>query len=99
MSKVRRKFDKEFKLAAVRMVTEDKLSRVEVARRLGVNPTQIRQWVQEIISEGPEQSFPGNGKLKPWEEEIRKLKQENRDLRMEREFLKKSAAYFASLKK
>jgi transposase len=50
VSKVRRKFDKEFKLAAVRMVTEDKLSRVEVARRLGVNPTQIRQWVQEIIS-------------------------------------------------
>ncbi len=99
MSKVRRKFDKEFKLAAVRMVTEDKLSKVEVARRLGVNPTQIRQWVQEIISEGSEQAFPGNGKLKPWEEEIRKLKQENRDLRMEREFLKKSAAYFASLKK
>ena len=91
VNKVRRKFDKEFKLAAVRMVTEDKVSKVEVARRLGINPTQIRQWVQEIITEGPEQSFPGNGKLKPWEEKIRKLKQENRDLRMEQEFLKKSS--------
>ena len=58
---VRRKFDKEFKLSAVRMVTEDKLPKVEAARRLGVNSTQIWQWVQEINSEGPEQSFPGNG--------------------------------------
>ena len=97
MSTVRKKFDKEFKCQAVKMV-ENGLTKSEVARRLGVDPTSISNWLKEFNAHGTD-SFPGNGKLKPLEEELRRLRQENKELRMETEFLKKSAAYFASLKR
>ena len=98
MNKMRRKFDKEFKRQAVKMIEEDKLSMSEVVRRLGVAQPVISNWVKAYRADGTI-AFPGNGRLKPLEEELRKLKQENKELRMETEFLKKSAAYFASLKK
>ena len=94
----RRKFDKDFKSQAVKMVLEDGLTRAEVARRLGVGAPQIFNWVRAHLIDGPE-AFPGNGNLRPVEEELRRLRQENKELRLEAEFLKKSAAYFASLKK
>lgn len=80
------------------MVEKDGISKSEVARRLGVSQPVISSWVRASKEDGSE-AFPGNGRLKPLEEELRKLKQENKELRMETEFLKKSAAYFASLKK
>jgi transposase len=94
----RKRFDKDFKLQAIKMVEDDGLSKSEVARRLGVDPTSISNWIKEFKVDGSD-AFPGNGKRRPLEEELRKLRQENRELRMETEFLKKSAAYFASLKK
>lgn len=98
MSRVRRKFDKDFKIQAIKMVEKDGISKSEVARRLGVSQPVISSWVRAFQEEGSV-AFPGNGRLKPLEEELRKLKQENKELRLEAEFLKKSAAYFASLKK
>lgn len=98
MNKKRRKFDKDFKLQAIQMVEKDGISKSEVARRLGVSQPVVSSWVRSFHQDGSV-AFPGNGRLKPLEEELRKLRQENKELRLETEFLKKSAAYFASLKK
>lgn len=89
MSRVRRKFDKEFKLQAVKMVLNDGLSKAEAGRKLGVSQSAITKWVEEFRADGVV-AFPGNGKLKPHEEELRKLRQENKELRMETDFLKKA---------
>ena len=98
MSTPRRKFTKDFKLEAVKMVTEGGLSKAEVSRRLGVDQSSVGNWVKAFRTDGVV-AFPGKGRLKPEDEERRRLERENRELRQEIEFLKKSAAYFASLKK
>ena len=93
MVKQRRKYSCEFKLEAVRMVTEQGLSLREVATDLGIDRTMLRRWKQQLEAEG-EQAFPGNGKTAE-SDELRKLREENRKLRMERDILKKAAAFFA----
>ena len=98
MNTPRRKFTKDFKLEAVKMVVEGGLSKSEVGRRLDVTPTLIGNWVQAFQADGTV-AFPGNGKLKPEDEKVRRLERENRDLREQNEFLKKTSAFFASLKK
>lgn len=98
MSTPRRKFTKDFKLEAVKMVTEGGLSKSEVARRLDVAVALIGNWVKAFQAEGMV-AFPGNGKLKPDDDRVRRLEREVRDLREQNEFLKKTSAFFASLKK
>ncbi len=98
MSKKRKKYDKNFRAQAVNMVLEDGLSQAEVARCLGVTGGMIARWVAEAQENGAT-SFPGNGKLKPQDEEIRRLQKRVRDQELEIEFLKKTSSYFASLKK
>mgnify|MGYP005750454047 CR=1 FL=1 len=63
MSTPRRKFDKDFKMEAVKMVLEGGLSRVEVGRRLGVGQTQVGNWVKAFQANG-EVAFPGVGLCK-----------------------------------
>lgn len=98
MSRPRRKFDKEFKIEAVKMVLDEGLSKAEVSRKLDITQGMIGKWVQDYKDDEAD-AFPGQGNLKPEDDEVRKLKRENRQLKEELEFLKKSAAYFASLKK
>jgi len=97
MASVRRKFDKEFKLEAVKMV-RDGVSKAEVGRRLGVNDGVIHNWVRALESDGSV-AFPGNGKLKPEDDELRKAQKRIRELEEEISFLKKTSSYFASLKR
>lgn len=98
MSTPRKKFTKEFKLEAVKMASQGGMSKAEVGRRLGVNQNLIGYWAKTLAADG-EAAFPGKGRLKPADEELRRLRQQVKDLEEERDFLKKSAAYFASLKK
>jgi transposase len=91
--KKRQKYSKEFKLDAVRLVTEQGYAIAEAARNLGLNANMLGRWKTEAAeSEG---AFRGNGKLSPEQFELRRLKAENRQLRMEREILKKATAFFA----
>jgi len=94
----RRSYSREFKVQAVKMVTEQGLSISEVSRDLGVSATVIRNWKRKLADEG-EQAFPGNGRLPADQEELRRLREENRQLRMERDILKKATAFFANEKK
>ena len=90
----RAKYSKDFKEQAIRMVLDQGLTRAEVGRKLGIHQCLIGSWIKEFNSKGSE-SFSENGKLPPRDEEIRKLKEEIRQLRMERDFLKKTAIFFA----
>ena len=94
MSKKRRTFEKEFKLEAIKMVTEQGLTQTEVGARLGVDPSTISYWVRTGEADGAE-AFPGKGKLKPQDEELRRLRNEVKRLQMECDFLKKTATWFA----
>ena len=90
----RTKYSKDFKDQAVRMVLDQGLTRAEVGRKLGIHQCLIGTWVKDYNANGSD-AFSGNGKLSPKEEEIRKLKEEIRQLKMERDFLKKTAVFFA----
>ena len=93
MGRKRRKFSAEFKEEAVRLVRESTKSLAQVARDLDLHETSLRNWVKQSDvdrGKGPE------GALTTAElEELRRLRRENRELRMEREILKKATAFFA----
>ena len=90
----RKTYTREFKLQAVRMLTDQGLSVAEVARRLGVGENCLRNWRAAARDQG-EAAFPGNGNLPPAEDELRRLRAEVQRLKAERDLLKKAAAYFA----
>jgi transposase len=88
---VRRKFTDEFKNGAVQLVTEQGYKISEAARNLGIHDTQLRRWVKGK-SPGTSPATTGMVQLQA---ELKQLKRENERLRMEREILKKAAAFFA----
>ncbi len=90
----RKKYSKEFKLDAISLVTEQGYSRAEAARSLSINPTILNRWIKENESDDG-QAFRGNGKLTAEQLEIRRLREENKRLKMEKDILKKAAAFFA----
>lgn len=99
MSNKKRKYSKEFKVQAVKMVKEQGLTYNAAAENLGVpNGTIIYRWYTELKKSG-DYSFPGEGKLGPEAQKIRDLENELSRTRMERDILKKATAYFASLER
>ena len=90
----RRKYSKEFKQDAVKLVTEQGYKPTEAARNLGIDRSILTRWVKEF-QEDESEAFRGNGKLTVEQEELRRLREENRRLKLEREILKKAAAFFA----
>ena len=89
----RRKFTREFKLEAVRLIKERGVSYTQ-ASNLGVHQSQLRGWVK-ALADDPQHAFPGQGQMKPEQLEIAQLKREVIKLKAERDILKKAAAYFA----
>lgn len=90
----RRSFDKAFKREAVRQVTEAGKSMSNAARKMGIHVNTLRRWADESMRHG-ESAFPGKGKLRPEDEEFRRLKRHITDLEEEKAILKKAAAIFA----
>jgi len=91
----KKRYTKEFKLGAARMVVDEKKKGSEVARDLGVSTASITKWVSDYKRSGSG-AFPGKGYLTPEDERMRKLEKENRLLRMERDLLKKTMGLFAA---
>ena len=87
----RRRFSQEFKLDAVSMVVDQGRDLYEVAKELEIRPDILRKWKKKFESDG-ESAFPGSGRLKPEDEELRRLRRDNVRLRMERDILKKAVA-------
>ena len=96
MGGIRRKrtYDKEFKLEAVRLVLEEGHSARWVERKLGTGQGVVYAWVRAYNAD-PEHAFPGQGKLKPPERELRDLKHELERVKRERDILKKAVAIFS----
>ena len=94
MGKKRRQYTKEFKIEAVRLIVEEGRPISEVARELGIGENLLHRWKKKS-EEGKIDPFPGQGRLSPEDEELRRLRRENERLRMERDILKKAVAIFS----
>ena len=90
----RRKFTREFKLEAVRLIRDRGVSYAQASQDLSVHESQLRNWMKKS-AEDPQHAFPGQGQMKPEQLEIARLKREVIKLKAERDILKKAAAYFA----
>jgi transposase len=88
----RRRFTREFKVSAAKLVQEQGYSVAEAARSLGVDPGSIRGWLQKFATTDGTGGASTDGSLKA---ELQRLRQENKRLLMEREILKKATAFFA----
>ena len=90
----RRRFGREFKTEAVRLIRESGVSVAQASRDLEVHENVLRKWVKEFAAD-PGQAFPGHGQMNPEQLEIERLRREIARLKAERDILKKAAAYFA----
>ena len=90
----RRRFDRAFKLEAVKLVRDRGVSAAQAARDLDVHENVLRKWVKEVSAD-PQHAFPGQGQMKPEQLEIERLRREVVRLKAERDILKKATAFFA----
>ena len=95
MTQKRKHFSKQFKIDAVKLVTEQGYKVSEAARNLGIHHSSLRRWKQQLETDG-NQAFPGKGHMTSEKEELYRLRKENKRLRMEREILKKATAFFVN---
>jgi len=93
MSEIRRKYDAEFKKNAVKLSYASSKSVREVADDLDIGDGMLYRWRQRFTADGEKTVFATQ------EEELKKLRLENVELKIERDMLKKAAAYFAKLQK
>ena len=91
MTRKRRKFSKEFKQETVKLVKEGPPSVGEVARDLDLTESAVRNWVRQFDVDAGVREGVSTREL----DEVRQLRSENRQLRMERDILKKATAFFA----
>ncbi len=93
-SQKKRQYTIEFKLDAVRLVLNEGYSVAKAAERLGISPKNLYKW-KEQYEEGRLKSGMKHAQPTPQEAELRHLREENRQLKLEAEILKKASAYFA----
>ena len=93
----RRQYSKEFKLNAIKLSNESDCIK-DVAISLGIRSSMLYKWRKEYYKQGTE-VFPGVGKstgiVSAEKEELNRLRKENRDLKMERDILKKAVSIFS----
>ena len=92
--KKRRTFSREFKLEAIGLITKKGYSIAEASRNLGIEYSVLRRWKNQIADD-QQNAFPGKGRLKAPDEELRRIKRELDRVKEERDILKKALAYFA----
>ena len=85
----RRKFSREFKADAVRLVVEGGEGIADVARDLGIRADMLRRWTRQVEAAGGS-AFPGSGRMVDRDEEVRRLQRQLRRVTMERDILKKA---------
>jgi transposase len=85
-----KRFDRDFKISAVKMITEGGHTTAEVARSLGIHPNQLYNWKKKFSNDRGK-AFPGKGHLT----ELSALRKELREVQMERDILKKAVGIFS----
>lgn len=91
----RKCYTKEFKLDAISLVLDQGFTIAEAARSLEIRANMLGRWIKENEADNNGQTFRGNRKLTPDQEEIRRLKIKNKQLKLERQILKEAAVFFA----
>ena len=89
------RYTREFRQEAVKLVAEEKISCREAAQRLSLAPSTLSYWVKAYKAGKLGEIGKTQKPLTELEMELAKVKKENAELRMERDILKKAAAYFA----
>jgi transposase len=92
--KKRRSYNRQFKKEAVALIADKGHSIAEASRNLGIEYSVLRRWKTQLEGD-PQTAFPGKGRLKPADQELRKLRKELERVTEERDILKKALAYFA----
>jgi len=90
----RRRFSKEFKMDVVNMIKLGDKSVLDLSEELGIHNVTLYSWVRKY-NEDKEEAFPGEGKLKPSDDEVRKLLRQLADVTEERDILKKAISIFS----
>jgi transposase len=93
MKKKRNRYTKEFREEAVKLITEQGYQIAEAARNLGINENMLGRWKREVEVGAEDASNPQGAQA--LRAELNRLRKENKRLQMEREILKKAAAFFA----
>lgn len=88
--KTRRKYTAEFKAEAVKLVTDEGYSISQAARNLDINANMLARWKQQLTGESAKNQLPVDE-----QEELKQLREEVRQLKLEKEILKKATAFFA----
>ena len=86
----KKRFDRDFKISAVKMCTESGHTTLEVAKSLGIHPNRLYNWKKKFSNDG-DKAFPGKGHLT----ELSALRKELREVQMERDILKKAVGIFS----
>ena len=89
-----RNYNKEFKVKACELVLKEGIAKKVVAEKLGIHVGILYRWIDEYETYGND-AFVGKGHLHKEDAELKKLRKENEQLKMENDILKKAAAYFA----
>jgi transposase-like protein len=90
LAQKKKRFDRDFKISAVRMVTQEGHTTADVARSLGIHANQLYSWKKKYTDDGGK-AFPGKGHLT----EISALRKQLREVEMERDILKKAVGIFS----
>jgi transposase len=88
-------YTEEFKREAVRLITVQGDGVAEAARNLGLNASMLGRW-KRAVEPTMNGAFPGNGRVSRDQEEVYRLREEHRRLRLERDIVKKALGFFAS---
>ncbi len=98
MGAINRHFSKEFKINAVQLAIEKKMSVRQVAEDLDIHPKLLHIWKSKFLRDG-EKAFKGKGRISPEKTELRKLHKELEKVKEERDILKKALAVFSKPKR
>ncbi len=96
--KKRKRYDRAFKVEAVRLVREEGRSVASVARDLGIGENLLHRWKQQFVQQG-DTAFVGPGNLSSEQAELRRLRRQLADVTEERDILKKAISVFSDRKK
>jgi transposase len=97
MKKVRKQYEREFKMEAVRLLETSGKSASQIERNLGIGKGNLWRWKRKFAADG-EDAFPGHGRLTPEQDEIRRLERELEIARQERDILQNAIAIFSERK-
>ena len=91
----RKRHTKEFKLEAVRLLTQSGRPGAEVARELGIRRNQLYKWAEQLKGKGRQRAFLGSGPRRAAEDELTRVKRQLVQVTQERDILKKAVAFLA----